>query len=61
MKWLDNNQLASKEEFKSKQKELEQFWNPVITKMYCDGSGDAQGGGVIIEEVDDEPVIEEMS
>nr|AGE92596.1 heat shock cognate protein 70 [Ericerus pela] len=36
---LDSNQLAEKEEFEHKQKELESTFNPIITKLY-------QGGGV---------------
>jgi len=42
MKWLDANQLAEKEEFDDKQKELEGVCNPIITKLY-QGAG---GGGM---------------
>nr|AEP26350.1 heat shock protein 70 [Sinonovacula constricta]QCV57272.1 heat shock protein 70 [Sinonovacula constricta] len=41
--WLDGNQLAEKEEFESKQKELEGVCNPIITKLYA-ASGGAPGG-----------------
>lgn len=34
IKWLDANQLAEKEEFEHKQKELEGVCNPIITKLY---------------------------
>ncbi len=34
IKWLDSNQLADKEEFEHKQKELEGVCNPIITKLY---------------------------
>ncbi|XP_017300144.1 heat shock 70 kDa protein cognate 4-like [Diaphorina citri] len=43
IKWLDANQLAEKEEFEHKQKELEAICNPIITKLY-QGSGGAPGG-----------------
>lgn len=43
IKWLDSNQLAEKEEFEHKQKELEAICNPIITKLY-QGSGGAPGG-----------------
>lgn len=42
IRWLDANQLAEKEEFEHKQKELEQLCNPIITKLYQ--SGAAPGG-----------------
>jgi len=34
IKWLDANQLAEKEEYEDKQKELEKICNPIITKLY---------------------------
>lgn len=40
--WLDANQLAEKEEFVDKQKELEAICNPIVTKLYQ--SGGAPGG-----------------
>jgi len=40
--WLDANQLAEKEEFEHKQKELEGICNPIITKLYQGGA--APGG-----------------
>merc|ERR1712002_842889 len=52
MKWLDANQLAEKEEFDDKQKELEGVCNPIITKLYQgaggmpDMSGGMPGGGM---------------
>ncbi|XP_067143622.1 heat shock 70 kDa protein cognate 4 [Centruroides vittatus] len=46
IKWLDTNQLAEKEEFEHKQKELEGFCNPIITKLYQAGGmpGGMPGG-----------------
>lgn len=37
--WLDANQLAEKEEFEHKQKELEAVCNPIITEIYQKGAG----------------------
>ena len=34
IKWLDANQLADKEEFEHKQKEIERVCNPIVTKLY---------------------------
>ncbi|XP_062974202.1 heat shock-related 70 kDa protein 2 [Elgaria multicarinata webbii] len=48
--WLDRNQMAEKEEFEHKQKELEKLCNPIISKLYQGGG--AAGGGPTIEEVD---------
>ncbi|ENN76652.1 hypothetical protein YQE_06831, partial [Dendroctonus ponderosae] len=41
--WLDANQLADKEEYEHKQKELEGICNPIITKLYG-GAGAPPGG-----------------
>nr|XP_056708108.1 heat shock 70 kDa protein-like [Euleptes europaea] len=51
--WLDRNQMAEKEEFEHKQKELERLCNPIVTKLYQGaGAAGAPGGGPTIEEVD---------
>uniref|UniRef100_A0A146LE38 Heat shock protein cognate 4 n=2 Tax=Lygus hesperus TaxID=30085 RepID=A0A146LE38_LYGHE len=44
--WLDANQLAEKEEYEHKQKELEGICNPIITKLYqgAGGPGGMPGG-----------------
>ena len=44
--WLDGNQSAEKEEFESRQKELEKVCSPIITKLYqaAGGAGAAPGG-----------------
>ncbi|XP_076324546.1 heat shock 70 kDa protein cognate 4-like isoform X2 [Tachypleus tridentatus] len=47
IKWLDTNQMAEKDEFDHKQKELETICTPIITKIYQAGgvpSGDMPGG-----------------
>jgi len=44
IKWLDTNQLAEKEEFEDKQKELEGICNPIITKLYQSAGGAAGAG-----------------
>ncbi|KAG9481254.1 hypothetical protein GDO78_010469 [Eleutherodactylus coqui] len=58
--WLEKNQMAEKDEFEHKQKELEKLWNPIMSKVYQGGAGNpgAAGGGnpgaggPTIEEVD---------
>lgn len=44
IKWLDSNQLAEKEEFDHKQKELESICNPIVTKLYQSTGGVPPGG-----------------
>merc|ERR1712029_840787 len=41
--WLDKNQLAEKDEFEAKQKELEGIVNPIMMKVYQASGG---GGGM---------------
>merc|ERR1712167_84854 len=66
--WLDKNQLAEKDEFEAKQKELEGVVNPIMMKVYqaaggggmpeggmpggMDGNVAGGGGGPTVEEVD---------
>merc|ERR1719352_676215 len=64
--WLDKNQLAEKDEFEAKQKEIEGVVNPIMMKVYqAAGGGDMPeggmpgagappggGGGPTVEEVD---------
>merc|ERR1711953_1471120 len=44
--WLDKNQLAEKDEFESRQKELEGVVNPIMMKVYqaAGGGGMPEGG-----------------
>merc|ERR1711887_32609 len=44
--WLDKNQLAEKDEFETKQKELEAVVNPIMMKVYqaAGGGGMPEGG-----------------
>merc|ERR1719353_2076634 len=44
--WLDKNQLAEKDEFEAKQKELEGVVNPIMMKVYqaAGGEGMPEGG-----------------
>merc|ERR1712230_235257 len=46
--WLESNQLAEKEEFEHKQKEIEGICTPIMQGLYSQGGG----GGPNIEEVD---------
>ncbi|KAG5278918.1 hypothetical protein AALO_G00104150 [Alosa alosa] len=44
--WLENNQLADKEEYEHQQKELEKVCNPIISKLYQGGMpGGMPAGG----------------
>merc|ERR1712232_507629 len=65
LKWLDANQLAEKEEFEDKQKELERMSKPIMSKIYAGQAGEScgqqqqrstsnsnGGAGPTIEEVD---------
>jgi len=45
LKWIESHQEASPEDFESKQKEIESVFNPIITKIYQQGSG-AEGSGM---------------
>jgi len=49
MDWLDRNQLAETEEFKSRQQELEKLINPIMTRLY-QGGQQQQGGSCGQEE-----------
>merc|ERR1711968_396175 len=45
--WLDKNQLAEKDEFEAKQKELEGIVNPIMMKVYqAAGGGGMPDGGM---------------
>merc|ERR1712017_51434 len=64
--WLDKNQMAEKDEFEAKQKELEGVVNPIMMKVYQAAGGEggmpggmpggappgAGAGGPAVEEVD---------
>ncbi|NWR65917.1 HSP70 protein, partial [Bucorvus abyssinicus] len=54
LSWLDRNQMAEKDEYEHKQKELEKLCNPIVTKLYqgAGGAGAGGSGGPTIEEVD---------
>ncbi|EGX43519.1 hypothetical protein AOL_s00215g255 [Orbilia oligospora ATCC 24927] len=64
VEWLDNNTTATKDEFESKQKELEGVANPIMMKFY--GAGGAPGGvpgaagGAPHAGGDDGPTVEEV-
>merc|ERR1711965_595749 len=46
--WLDKNQMAEKDEFEAKQKELESIVNPIMMKVYqaAGGEGGMPEGGM---------------
>merc|ERR1712134_140120 len=43
LKWMDSNQLAEKEEFEDKQKELERMSKPIMSKIYGGAGGQSCG------------------
>jgi heat shock protein 1/8 len=45
IRWIDANQLAEKDEFEHKQKELEKVCMPIITKLYQGAGGAPPGAG----------------
>jgi len=44
--WLDKNQMAEKDEFEAKQKELEAVVNPIMMKVYQAAGGGGGDGGM---------------
>ncbi|XP_006772898.2 PREDICTED: LOW QUALITY PROTEIN: heat shock 70 kDa protein 1-like [Myotis davidii] len=61
LSWLEANQLADKDEFDHKRKELEQVCNPVITKLYQEGcTGPTCGTGYAPGRAATGPTIEEV-
>ena len=42
--WLESNQLAEKEEFEHKQKEVEGVCTPIMQSLYSQGGGGGMGG-----------------
>merc|ERR1711981_71093 len=44
--WLDKNQLAEKDEFEARQKELEGIVNPIMMKVYQAAGGGMPEGGM---------------
>lgn len=71
IQWLDHNQEANKEEYESRQKELESKVNPIMMKLYGQGGagmpnmpggapGGFPGGAAPGGESDAGPTIEEV-
>ena len=58
IKWLDNNQEASKDEYETRQKELEGVSSPIMMKLY--GQSGAQMPGQPGADQNDGPTIEEV-
>jgi heat shock protein 1/8 len=66
LKWLDANQMAEKDEFEHRLKDIENICSPIITRLYQSqggapgaggmpggaSAGGASAGGPTIEEVD---------
>ncbi|VEN42061.1 unnamed protein product [Callosobruchus maculatus] len=45
LRWLDSNNLAEKEEFEDKEKELTRICSPIMAKLYGGGQNNNQYGG----------------
>lgn len=64
--WLERNQMGEVEEFKDKQKKLEEFFNPVIQKLYSNnpnpgtGSCGSQSGQGFGGQTNNGPTVEEV-
>jgi heat shock protein 1/8 len=58
LEWIEANPTSTKEDYVTKQKEVESITNPIITAMYSAGGDGGDGGGArganepIVEEVD---------
>jgi len=46
LQWLDNNQMAEKDEFEAKQKELQEICDPVMVKVHQQGGAAGGEGGM---------------
>jgi len=44
LQWLDNNQMAEKDEFDAKMKELQEICDPIMVKVHQQGGGGMPGG-----------------
>jgi len=44
LQWLEASQAASKEEYETRQKELEALCTPIVTKLYQQGGAGPEGG-----------------
>ncbi|XP_059203560.1 heat shock 70 kDa protein 1 [Centropristis striata] len=58
--WLENNQLAEKDEFQHKQKELEAVCAPIISKLYQGGTSAGSCGQQARQAGSQGPTIEEV-
>ncbi|KAL2104052.1 hypothetical protein ACEWY4_000920 [Coilia grayii] len=58
--WLDNNQLAEKEEYEHHLNELEKACNTVISKLYQGGAPPGARGGAQAQAESQGPTIEEL-
>nr|UYI58177.1 HSP70 [Rana amurensis] len=58
--WLKNNQLAEKDEYAHKQKELEKVCQPIVTKLYQGGMPGSSCGAQARQGTSSGPTIEEV-
>lgn len=52
LSWLDSNQLAEKDEFEDKLKQLQRDCSPIMTKLHQGGAAGGGAKGPTVEEVD---------
>merc|ERR1719240_1361335 len=60
IEWLEENQEAEAEEYKTQQKEVEDLVQPIISALYQGGEGGEGGAGAEEEEFDDEDLKDEL-
>jgi len=58
--WLDANQMAQKDEFQDKQKELEGLVNPIMSRLHQGAGPGAAGAGAAGGNTTSGPTVEEM-
>jgi len=58
--WLDANQMAQKDEFQDKQKELEGLVNPIMSRLHQGAGPGAAGAGAAGGNTASGPTVEEM-
>ncbi|CAF1486559.1 unnamed protein product [Adineta steineri] len=60
IQWMDSNQLAEKEEYEHKLKEVEQVCSPIMTKLHSGQSGGMPNGNTQSNSNSKGPTIEEV-
>lgn len=58
--WLESNESATIEEFEEKQKQLESIANPIISRIYQNGSADTNTNNSADSSASAGPKVEEV-